>query len=178
MDCDAFWIVLVVLLLASFAVRGERPVWVFDLERRATLTSRFGARGILRASVLSLVATALLVAAFSLYGARPLAALFPLLIMGSASLSLYKLVNALLPPQRRVRTVAEVLDYLVVREGGNGSSRDVVLLKARLPELGVRVLPASPFGPWLHLRIGARVPVHFRVGGLGTIYRFFFESCF
>lgn len=178
MGYDAFWVVLLSLLLASFAVRGERPVWVFDLERRATLTSRFGARGILRVSALSLAAIALLVAAFSLYGARPLAALLPFLILGSASLSLYKLVNALLPPQRKVRTAAEVLDYLVVSEGGNGASRDVVLLKVRLPELGVRILPACPLAPWLNPRIGARVPVHFRVGGVGTIYRFFFESCF
>lgn len=178
MSNDVVWITLVLINILGFMIRIERPLWLYDLEKWASTALGADPRAIHAIDAVGLLVTVILVAALRFVGGIPLAGLFLAVVLISTSISLFKLTNALVPPQRKTQGLVRVEDALIFSEGGEGSSREFIVMKVFAPELGVRVLPACPYATGMSLSIGGNVPVLYRRGSLGLIYRFSFDSCF
>jgi hypothetical protein len=175
MGNDVVWIAALVINVLGFFIRIERPVWLFNLTKRATLSVGIGSRAVFTTSFVGLAMTVIIIAAFKFADRIPFAAFFLAIVLIPTFVSLYKLINAALPPQRKIRAIAKVVDAVILEEGGEGSSREMVLMSALLPELGLRVLPPFPYPAGMRLAIGAGVSVFYRIGCFGSVYRFSFD---
>jgi hypothetical protein len=144
MSNDVVWIAAIVIDVLGFFIRIERPVWMYNLTKWATLRVGIDSRAVSSTNVIGLAISVVLIAAFKFADSTPYATFFLTMILISTSLSLFELINASVPPQRKVRAIAKVLDALILQEGGEGTSRELALMRAVIPELGVRVLPPCP----------------------------------
>lgn len=176
MGNDVVWIAALVINVLGFFIRIERPVWAFNLTKRAAVRVGIGSRAVFTTSFVGLAITVILIAAFKFADRIPFAAFFLAIALIPTLVSLYKLINASLPPQRKIRAIAKVVDAVVFEEGGEGSSREMVLMRALLPDMGLRVLPPCPYPAGMRLDIGAGVSVFYRIGCFGSIYRFSFDT--
>lgn len=182
MTTERLWIALFVLNFLGTFIRIERPLWWFEWEKRflaALPGSNYPFR--LRASPFTDLVLILLFILGVQLAAGGVWALLLILFGIWGAFSFVKIVNALLPPQRKVEEWVEPIDALVVTSGDETATWEEIFLKVRTEHLGILVLPpcryeGDPASPW-SLRLH-RVRVFYRQGGLGVVYRFSFDPCY
>lgn len=174
MSNDIFWFIVIAINFSGFFLQIERPVWAYHLKKWSTVVWRSDTGFWLSFNLID-VAVTIVLFSFLWGGSSFLVRLFfPTLILFYTGISIIKLINALPFWTTKKRASVKILDSFAYFAG----RRKYILIKADVPELGIRVLPVYQLDLGLELRPDSNIFITYRKGCLGIIYKFSFDYLF